>query len=220
MEDPVQTGERAAVQRLKSGDIGGLEELVRRYQVQALKAAYLVTRDRHLAEDVVQASFVRAYERIVQFDSHRSFGPWFLRSVVNAATKAAVQQGRVVGYDEHVDAWALNSAAPQGGSRHDPEAMFEQAETRRELADALWRLSHNQRASIVLRYFLDLSEAEMAEHLTAPPGTIKRWLYEGRHRLKGFLTSNSAKGDQLSAPKVTVPNAPTFPGSAQDEVDG
>lgn len=67
--------ESEAITRLKRGDISGLEMLVKRYQVQALEAAYLITRDYHMAEDIVQSAFLRAYERIGQFDSDRPFGP-------------------------------------------------------------------------------------------------------------------------------------------------
>lgn len=75
-----QQGEQQALARLKERDIGGLEFLVRRYQVQAVRAAYLVTRDRGLAEEVVQSAFLRAYERIEQFDARRPFRPWFSAS--------------------------------------------------------------------------------------------------------------------------------------------
>ena len=75
--------ERAAVDVLRRGDIAGLEILVRLHQVRAVRAAYLVTRDRALAEEVVQEAFVRAYDRIDQFDPGRPFAPWLLRSVVN-----------------------------------------------------------------------------------------------------------------------------------------
>ena len=83
--------EREAIARLNRGDIAGLETLVRQYQVQAVRTAYLITRDRALAEDIVQAAFLRVYERIGQFDTKRPFGPWFLRSVVNDAIKAATR---------------------------------------------------------------------------------------------------------------------------------
>jgi len=86
--------EHEVIARLKRGDIAGLETLVRKYQVQAVRIAYLITRDRALTEDIVQAAFLRAYERIGQFDAERPFGPWFLRSVVNDAVKAAARRER------------------------------------------------------------------------------------------------------------------------------
>lgn len=63
--------ERRAIARLKQGDIGGLEELVKSHQTRAMRAAYLIVRDRALAEDVVQDAFVRAYEKIAHFDESR-----------------------------------------------------------------------------------------------------------------------------------------------------
>jgi hypothetical protein len=51
--------EQEAIARLKRGDIGGLEALVRKHQVQAVRTAYLITRDRALAEDIVQTAFLR-----------------------------------------------------------------------------------------------------------------------------------------------------------------
>jgi RNA polymerase sigma-70 factor (ECF subfamily) len=95
--------ERQAIARLQRGDISGLELLVRRYQVQAVRAAYLIVRDRHLAEDTVQAAFVRAYERIHQFDPTWPFGPWFLLSVVRDAIKAAGRRERLVPLERLVD---------------------------------------------------------------------------------------------------------------------
>lgn len=63
--------EREAVEQLLCGDINGLEFLVRRHQVRAVRAAYLITHDLPLAQDVVQAAFIKAYERMDQFDPRR-----------------------------------------------------------------------------------------------------------------------------------------------------
>jgi RNA polymerase sigma-70 factor (ECF subfamily) len=84
--------EQSAIWRLKRGDIEALAVLVRRYEVQAVRTAYLITHDRALAEDVVQNTFLRIYQRIDQFDEGRPFAPWFMRSVVNAAVQAAHRQ--------------------------------------------------------------------------------------------------------------------------------
>ncbi|MDI7278277.1 MAG: sigma factor, partial [Anaerolineae bacterium] len=67
--------EHEAIARLRQGDIGGLEALVRGHQLGGLRAAYLILRDRDLAEDIVEDAFLRAYERIDQLDPQRPFGP-------------------------------------------------------------------------------------------------------------------------------------------------
>ena len=61
--------------------------MVSHYQVKAVRAAYLITRDRGLAKDVVQDCFLQAYRSIHRFDETRPFEPWFMRSVVNASVK-------------------------------------------------------------------------------------------------------------------------------------
>jgi DNA-directed RNA polymerase specialized sigma24 family protein len=51
---------------MRSGDIRGLETLVRMHEVRAVRAVYLITRDIGLAQDIVQAAFLRGFERIDQ----------------------------------------------------------------------------------------------------------------------------------------------------------
>ena len=175
--------EKQAVAHLKQGDLRGLEALVYQYQLQALRAACLIVSDQALAEDIVQAAFIRAGERIGQFDSQRPFGPWFLRSVVNDALKAANGQKRFVSLD------AMDCEGAPGLS--DPAALPEEIIETEETVQAVWRavssLPPKQRATIVLRYYLDLSEDEMTEELNGPQGTIKWWLYAARQRLKKLL---------------------------------
>jgi RNA polymerase sigma-70 factor, ECF subfamily len=170
--------EQEAVARLQRGDIGGLELLVRRYQEPALRAAVLVCRDAALAEDLVQAAFVRAYERIGQFDARRPFGPWFIRGVVNDALKAVTR--RQVPLDP---AW-METPAPPGD---DPEARLAAAETREAIWAVLDELTPPQRAAIVLRYYADLSDAEIARMLDCPPGTVRRRMHDARRRLRRLL---------------------------------
>jgi len=88
--------EQQAIARLKQADLAGLEFLVGQYQAQAVQTAYLIIGERPLAEDIVQAAFMKAARKIDQFDPQRPFRPWFLRMVVNDAIKAAKGQKRLV----------------------------------------------------------------------------------------------------------------------------
>jgi len=179
--------EREAIARLKGGDIGGLEALVHKYQVQAVRTAYLIIRDRALAEDIVQAAFLRAYERIGQFDAGRPFGPWFLRSVVNDAAKAAARRERQVSLDAGSEGEKTPLADLLVDPSPGPDDLMEAAETRQTVWAALGKLPPAQRAAIVQRYYLDLSEAEMADELACPPGTVKWRLHVARKRLRALL---------------------------------
>ena len=179
--------EQKAIARLKRGDISGLEALVRKYQVQAVRAAYLIIRDRALAEDIVQAAFLRAYERIGQFDAGRPFGPWFLRSVVNDALKAAARRERQVSLEASTEGGETSLAELLADPNPSPDELAEAAETRQAVWSALGKLPPSQRAVIVLRYYLGLSEAEMAGELACPPGTVKWRLHAARKSLRTLL---------------------------------
>ena len=180
--------ERAAVDRLKGGDIGGLEALVDRYHTRAARAAYLVVRDRALAEDVAQGAFVRAYERIGTFDADRPFGPWFMKLVLNEAIAIARRRERVA-YREVADAEEVLARLADPGAG--PQGLAEAEEVRRKVRRALEELPPAQRAAIVQRYYLGMSEAEMSEKGASPPGTIKRRLHDARRRLSKLLRPQS-----------------------------
>ncbi len=188
--------EREAIDRLKKGDIGALETLVRRYHARAGRAAYLIVRDHTLAEDVAQGAFVRAYERIGGFDEGRPFGPWFMRIVVNEAVGAARGRGRVSSYDEGgADAPESWLADPAAG----PHELAEEAERRERVWAAMAKLPPAQRAAIVQRYYLGMSEAEMGEDAGRPLGTIKSRLYAARRGLSRLLRSQ-ARGTSAPPP--------------------
>jgi RNA polymerase sigma-70 factor, ECF subfamily len=177
-------GERRAIERLIWGDIGGLETLVREHQVRAVRTADLIVRDRALAEDVVQGAFVRAYERIGGFDVERPFGPWFMMIVVNEAVAVARRRERTVTLEEGLGA---DPAALLADPEKGPQELAEEAEERRRVWAALGKLPPTQRAAVVQRYYLGMSESEMTEGGTFPPGTIKWRLHAARKSLSKLL---------------------------------
>ena len=176
--------ERRAVERLKGGDVGGLEPLVREHYARCLRAAYLILRDREAAEDTVQGAFARIPGGIKTFDESRPFGPWISKVVVNDAVKAASKRERTVSFYEG-DAEELISrmADPARG----PQEVAEDSETRRRVWRALEQLPPAQRAVIVQRYYLGMTEAEMAGSAASPPGTIKSRLNTARRNLSKLL---------------------------------
>ena len=175
--------EKQAIQRLKNGDISGLEFLVACHQVKAVRTAYLITRDLGLAEDIVQDSFIRAFRAMRGFDETRPFEPWFMRSVVNASVKMMQKSARQVEAGDDADEF-LSQLAEQAES---VESQVESIEVQNQIWDAMQKLSPRQRAVIVQRYFLDMSEAEMAKESGTAVGTVKWMLNAARERLRGLL---------------------------------
>lgn len=180
--------EEQAITRLQQGDLNGLEFLVQQYQVQAVHSAYLIIGEIPLAEDVVQSAFLKIARKIDQFDSRYPFRPWFLRTVINDAIKAAKRQQKSVSWDEPIDEtvadWLMDKV-PR------PEELAEANDLRRKVWAALQQLSPEQRAVVVQRHFLEMSEAEMAEKLHVPASTVKWWLHSARKRLKVLLAGEN-----------------------------
>jgi len=178
--------ERQAIQRLKNGDIGGLEFLVACHQVKAVRTAYLITRDLGLAEDIVQDSFIHAFHAIRGFDATRPFEPWFMRSVVNASVKMMQRSARQVQVDaeRETDEAILMDLAARVAS---VEEQVESLEVQDQIWDAMQKLSPRQRAVIVQRYFLEMSVTEMSEEAGSSIGTVKWMLNAARRRLRGLL---------------------------------
>jgi RNA polymerase sigma-70 factor (ECF subfamily) len=182
--------EQRAIQRLKRGEIGGLEVLVSHCQVKALRAAYLITRDLGLAEDVVQDCFLQVYRSIHRFDERRPFEPWFMRSVVNASVKLMQRSALQVQAGEDADESIFAELAARVES---VEEQVESMEIQNQIWDAMQKLSPRQRAVIVQRYFLEMSEKEMASESGAAVGTIKWLLNAARERLRILLTERSGQ---------------------------
>lgn len=179
--------ERESIAKLKAGDPQGLETLVKTYQQKAVRAAYLVVRDAALAEDVVEDAFLRAYDRIHQFDSHRPFGPWFYQIVVNLARRAAAKNERTVPFRSLTARSEQPLEALLVESSPGPEEETEQAELHREIWAAIGRLTPAQRSIIIQRYYLGYSLREIAQESGVPAGTLKWRLHAARKRLGKWL---------------------------------
>ncbi len=174
--------ESTAVRRLKDGDFSGLEYLMQRYQVKATRAAFLITRDKAQAEDAVQDVFLRIFRHPDRLDDRRPVEPYLMRGVINAALNACRSERRVISLESN--AHAVETLIERAAS---VESDVEYAQVKRDLLSALGQLPPRQRAAIVQRYYLDMSEREMALALDAAPGTVKWLLNSARTALRGLL---------------------------------
>ena len=161
------------------------EELVRRYQDVAVRTAHLISPDGD-AEDAVQDAFVKAYAALHRFRKGAPFRPWLLRIVANEARNRRRSAGRRAGLAlRSIEDRRPDDAAPS------PESAVLDHEERAWLVAAINDLADGDREVIAARYFLDLSEAETAEILGLPRGTVKSRL----SRAVGRLRTRLATGD-------------------------
>ncbi len=173
-----------AVCRLKQGDMSGLEFLIARYQRKAVQTAYLITHDVQMAEDAAQDAFVSIYRNIGKFDATRPFEPYLLRSVVNFALNSCEKTSRWVQFGSGMDVEEVIGLFTDSITI---EESAEKTQLKQQVAQALERLSPRQRSVIVQRYYLGMSEKEMARSLSVATGTIKWHLNNARERLRSIL---------------------------------
>jgi RNA polymerase sigma-70 factor (ECF subfamily) len=174
--------ENELVSRAKQQDVNAYEALVHRYQELAFRAAYHVTLDAAEAEDAAQEAFVKAYYALSRFREGAPFKPWLLTIVVNEARNRRKAAGRRAGIEQR--AFAVHAS---GDPARSPEAVAEAGELRAALLGAIRRLREEDRLVLAYRYFLDLSEAEMAQALHCARGTIKSRLSRALTRLRAVI---------------------------------
>lgn len=181
--------ERDLVVVAKRGDGRAYEALVRRYQDLAFRTAYLITADAQDAEDATQTAFLKAYLHLSRFRADAPFRPWMLRIVANEARNARRARQRHRG-QEDLDADGEALPAP------DPSVELQMVARERSawLVAHIDTLSRIDRQVIYCRYALDLTEAEIADVLDCPRGTVKSRLHRALGRLRARLD-----GDETDA---------------------
>ena len=149
------------------------------YQGIAFRTAYVIARNAADAEEAAQDGFIKAWRALGRFREGAPFRPWLLRIVANEASNRRRSAGRRASL-------ALRAAAegPSGGAAPSPEAALLSAEQRTALLAAVETLPEEQRDVVALRYFLGLSEAEVAETLAIPQGTVKSRTARALERLR------------------------------------
>ena len=175
----------ALVERARNGDVNAYEALVQHYQELAFRVAYQVTGDAADAEDAAQEAFVNAYYALGRFRAGAPFRPWLLRIVANEA-----RNRRMAAHRRTALAQRALVAQTSGEAAPSPETAAEAEEFRATLLASLRRLRDDDRLILAYRLFFDLSEAEMAEALKCPKGTVKSRLSRALGRLRAALPAD------------------------------
>jgi RNA polymerase sigma-70 factor (ECF subfamily) len=173
------------VARTLDGDLDAYASLVARYTAVAHRAAVLSGAGDE-AEDVVQEAFVKAFRSLGTFRQGEPFRPWLLRIVLNETSNLRRTLRRR-------DALALRAASAE--RTHDgPEADVLGQERREALLAAVQDLPDKDRLVLACRYFLDLGEADTAQVLGWPVGSVKSRTARALARLRDRLGVRPREG--------------------------
>jgi RNA polymerase sigma factor (sigma-70 family) len=170
------------VDRAQRGEVDAYEMLVKRYEGVAFRTAYFVAGNAAEAQDAAQSAFIKAYYALPRFRRGAPFRPWLLKIVANEARNQRRAAGRRAGLELR-----LAEDRPRADAAPSPEAAVLGREPLDEVVAALNGMGEPDREVIALRYFLDLSEAEMAQALGCAPGTVKSRLSRALARLRQRL---------------------------------
>ncbi|MGX1883305.1 RNA polymerase sigma factor [Streptomyces sp. NPDC055287] len=183
----------AVIARVRAGEPEAYAELVRAYTGIALRAAVALGAGTE-AEDVVQAAFFKAYQSLGHFRDGSAFRPWLLRIVANETRNTVRSAGRLRAATGREA--ALLGAPPVIPESADPAVAALAEERRQQLLAALDELNDDQRRVVTYRYLLEMDEAETAEALGWPRGTVKSRLNRGLRKLGRILPGAGEGGDE------------------------
>ena len=175
------------VRRCQQGDEAAFQLLVERYLRPLYGTAYLMTRDRALAEDLVQDTFLHAWRGIPSLRSVGSVKAWLVRILV----RHVLDQRR-----QRVPEAPLVGEVPAMADTHDVEAAVLREEERQRIREALAALPEEQRQAVLLRYYARLTVPEIARALGWREGTVKSRLYRALERLRQALAGQAAPEGQ------------------------
>ncbi|SFT26368.1 RNA polymerase sigma-70 factor, ECF subfamily [Streptomyces sp. ok210] len=184
--------EAAVIARVRAGEAEAYAQLVRAHTGVALRAAVAFGAGAD-AEDVVQSAFLKAYQSLGGFREGAAFRPWLLRIVVNETrnTVRSVGRARAVAGREAM----LRGADPAIPESADPAVAALAEERRTLLTAALDKLGEDHRRVVTYRYLLEMDEAETAQALGWPRGTVKSRLNRALRKLEKKLgTTTDGRG--------------------------
>jgi RNA polymerase sigma-70 factor, ECF subfamily len=194
--------EAALVAQSREGDAEAYGQLVRRYQSKIFRLAQHITQNREDAEDVLQETFLKAYEHLDQFQGNSKFYTWIVRIAVNQALMKLRRRknDKSVSLDETIDTGEDTIVREVAAWDEDPEERLSREEMGEILDTAVQSLDAPYRSVFVLRDIEELSTEETAEALGLSVPAVKSRLLRARLQLREKLTRQfKRKGDDAFA---------------------
>lgn len=150
---------------------------IQNYYPKVVNVVYYLTRDWFLAEDIAQETFAIAIEKFAQLKDSNKFLPWLMAIAVNL-TKDCLKRKQKTVLVSYTDLATIDTT-------NDPsEIITERMEAHKVVTNALSRLSPQEQKVVVLKYYLDLKEKDIAFSLGIRIGTVKKLLFRARSKLR------------------------------------
>ena len=172
----IEQDDLTLVERCLSGDNRAFEGIVEKYQKPVFNAVFRIVNDYDDSEDVTQAAFVKAYEKLRSFNRKYKFFSWLYRIAVNESINFVNSRKNLEGLDETVIS-----------NEKTPDETFDGIESSERIRDALLDLKLEYRTVVVLKHFQNLSYQEISYIVEIPEKTVKARLFTARELLRDIL---------------------------------
>ena len=167
------------VKRAKSGDYQAFDLLVLKYQSRLISTAFKFVKDVQIAEDIVQDSFIKAFNALESFREDSSFYTWIYRSTVNTSKNFLVSKKR--------KSELLNSDLSEEASyeiepveTYSPEDLLQATQLQKVITETFDQLGEDTRTALALRELDGLSYEQIADVVNCPVGTVRSRIFRGR----------------------------------------
>jgi RNA polymerase sigma-70 factor (ECF subfamily) len=190
-------GDEKLVRLAQRGDMRAFEELVARHRDKIYARAFSMVRNEDDAVDLSQEAWVKAWQRLKQFQGESSFVTWMTRIVINLCLDHLRKAKR-----HRAESIELMDEESGGVERQmpvvqiNPTEGLERGEIRQRIDKALGQLSYEHRSVLVLHEFEQLEYKEIAKRMQCSIGTVMSRLFYARRRMANLLAS--FKRDELS----------------------
>ena len=195
----MQPGDEVLMQRIKEGDMGAFDLLVRRWEHQLLNLIYKIIGDFETSKDVRQEVLLRVYKGAKRYRSDSQLGTWLYRIAINCSITELRKLKRrrtlpltMLHQDTNGEQQPLENVLADPNPQ--PDEIIQQEEAARYIWDALRRLPDEQRIVIILRHYEGLKFRQIASILDCPLGTVKSRMRHGLEKLRMILKNVCLEG--------------------------
>lgn len=171
------------IKRCKENDISAQSILYEKYIKQVYRTAYLLTKSKTLGEDISQETFIRVFSKITLFQEGKSFDSWLYTITLNVA-KSIIRRQRWVNFfcpleeNEHLD------------DHNDLALNYEYKEREELIRKVIDGLPYKFKEVIILKYYNNFSQEEIADMLEIPVGTVKSRIHTGLDKIRKIIGNN------------------------------
>lgn len=162
------------IMNAQQGDTKAFEQIFSLYSKRAIQTAFLITRNQHTSEDIVQETFVKCYQKLNTLKNPDMFKSWFFKMLIRNCWR----------YTKKGKEQILVENIPEKSVSESIDDIVEKEENTQEMYHLISKLSQQHRTAIVLYYYNDMSIKEIAKIMGCFEGTVKSRLHNARNKLK------------------------------------